>query len=208
MKLYQFLLNTIKLRKLPPLLKPYLQPYHFIWSTSSKKVPSNMRKIWRFRSSWECVKYHPGLCFPLIDSVVSSNSVSGQWRPWSDCTDVQADLGPSLCTYAQRHIFTWNGPFDHDSYFHCTVDFTEANNYVGVYSSDATYVGVTSIQQCAMYCRNFSLMATVPCMSFDYCSSKQLCQLSKSVTPDGNMLNQSTYCSHYSSKYFYFELYP
>ena len=33
------------------------------------------------------------LCFPFIYSVVSNDSSSGQWRPWSDCPDVQADLG-------------------------------------------------------------------------------------------------------------------
>ena len=30
---------------------------------------------------------------PFIHSVVSNDSVSGQWRPWSDCADAQADLG-------------------------------------------------------------------------------------------------------------------
>ena len=30
---------------------------------------------------------------PFIHSVVFNDSVSGQWRPWSDCADAQADLG-------------------------------------------------------------------------------------------------------------------
>ena len=36
---------------------------------------------------------HPVICYPLIHSVVSNDSVSGQRRPWSDCADAQADLG-------------------------------------------------------------------------------------------------------------------
>ena len=47
----------------------------------------------RLRSSCTCAKYHPGLCSPFILSVVSNDSVSGQWRPWSDCADAQSDLG-------------------------------------------------------------------------------------------------------------------
>ena len=58
-----------------------------------EKVPSLMRKLRRFRSSCTRAKYHPGLCSPFIHSVVSSNSVRGQRRPWSDCADAQADLG-------------------------------------------------------------------------------------------------------------------
>ena len=38
---------------------------------------------------------HPGICSPLKHSIVSNDSVSGQWRPWSDCAHAQADLG--LC---------------------------------------------------------------------------------------------------------------
>ena len=47
-----------------------------------QKVPLNMRKMWRFRSSCKCVKYH---------FVVSNESVSRQRRSWSECTD---DKGP------------------------------------------------------------------------------------------------------------------
>ena len=60
-----------------------------------KTVPSNMCKICRFRSSCTSATYHPALCFPFIHSVVSNDSVSRQWRPWSDCLDAQAGL--SLC---------------------------------------------------------------------------------------------------------------
>ena len=59
-----------------------------IWTASSEKVTLNKRKICRFGSSCAC---H---CSPFIQSVVSSDSVCRQWRPWSDCPDAQADLGP------------------------------------------------------------------------------------------------------------------
>ena len=66
-----------------------------IWAMSSEKVSSNMRKMYRFRWSRVCAKSHPGLCSPLIHSIASNDSVSGQQMPWSDCTSGQSDLG--LC---------------------------------------------------------------------------------------------------------------
>ena len=59
----------------------------------AKMVHSNMLKMCRFRSSCACAKYHPGLHSLIIHSVVSSDSVSGLWRPWTDCANAQADLG-------------------------------------------------------------------------------------------------------------------
>ena len=67
--------------------------YQRFWAASSENVSSNMCKIRTFRSSCTCAKSHPGLCLPLIHSIVFNNSVSGQRRPWSDCADAQADLG-------------------------------------------------------------------------------------------------------------------
>ena len=60
-------------------------------ATSVEKVPANMCKICRLRSSCVCAKYLQDLYSSLIHCVVSSDSVSGQWRPLSDCMDVQAD---------------------------------------------------------------------------------------------------------------------
>ena len=37
-----------------------------------------------------CAKFDPGICFPLLHSIVSNDSVSGQRRPRSDCADAQA----------------------------------------------------------------------------------------------------------------------
>ena len=76
-----------------------------------KKVPTYLCKMRRFRSSCAFGKYHSGISFPFIHFVVSNDSVSGQWRPWSDCADAQADLGLRLSAYAGRHVFAWHGPF-------------------------------------------------------------------------------------------------
>ena len=48
-----------------------------------------------------CAKSHPGICSPLIHSIVSIDSVSGQGRH-------------SLSAYAQRHVFVWCGPYRED----------------------------------------------------------------------------------------------
>ena len=72
-----------------------------------KKVPSNMCKMHRFRSSYAYAKHHTSLCSPFIHSVVSNDSVSKQWRfklcrcaGWS---------GPSLSAYT-KDMF-WHGPY-------------------------------------------------------------------------------------------------
>ena len=68
-------------------------------------MSSNMRKMRRTRSSCVCAKYHLGLCSPFIHSVVSIDSVSGQWRSWSDCMDEQADQG-LCCLHMPEDIFS------------------------------------------------------------------------------------------------------
>ena len=70
------------------------------------------RRVFVMKSLRTCAKYtdadHPGhhakcrlgLCSLFIHSVVTNDSVSRKWRPWSDCVDVQADLGlqcPHIC---------------------------------------------------------------------------------------------------------------
>ena len=69
-----------------------------------------MHKIHRIISSCTCVKYYPGLCSLFIQSVVSNDSVCGQWRPRSDCANAQADLGLHCPHMPQRHVFAWRGP--------------------------------------------------------------------------------------------------
>ena len=66
---------------------------HLMGRVKQKKAPSNTRNMRWLRSSCECAKYQPGLCSPFMQSKESNDSVSGQWRPWSDCADAQADLG-------------------------------------------------------------------------------------------------------------------
>ena len=78
------------------------------WTASSKKVPSNIHKMCRFRSFCACTKYHPGFCSPFIHFPVSNDSVSWEWRPWSDSVDVQADLRDLglHCLYMPEHTFS------------------------------------------------------------------------------------------------------
>ena len=63
---------------------------YMLQSLYGKKVLSNMRKM--FRSSCTRAKYHPGLYFTFIHSVVSSDPVSRQEMSWSECAYAQADL--------------------------------------------------------------------------------------------------------------------
>ena len=78
------------------------------WIAASEKVPPDMRKIYRFRLSCACAKYHSDLCSPFIHSVVFNDSVSRQRRSWSDCADAQADLAlavricPETCFGMER----------------------------------------------------------------------------------------------------------
>ena len=59
------------------------------WAASSEKVPSSMRKRCWFTLSCTCAK----LIRDLKHSIVSKDSIRGQWRPWLNCADAQADLG-------------------------------------------------------------------------------------------------------------------
>ena len=88
------------------------------------------------RTCVECADWdHPAhvqsiiRAFALIHYVVSSASFSGQWRPWSDCADAQADLGlrcphmpeyvrpiyssPMADTYCSMAHTGWHDPKDH-----------------------------------------------------------------------------------------------
>ena len=46
---------------------------------------------------------HSGCCSPLIHSMVSNDSGSGHWRPWSDSTSLHSDLG--LCCLHFRLVW-------------------------------------------------------------------------------------------------------
>ena len=61
----------------------------------------------RFVLACACAKYNLGLCSPFMHSVVSNDSVSGQWRPWSYCADAQANLG-LLCPHMPEVTFWHN----------------------------------------------------------------------------------------------------
>ena len=47
------------------------------WAASSETIPLNMLNMRRFRSPCTCAKYHPGLCFPFVHSVVPNDYVTG-----------------------------------------------------------------------------------------------------------------------------------
>ena len=64
-----------------------------------------MHKMHWFRSFCASAKYSQGLYSPFIHSVVSNDSVSGQWRSSLDCTDVQADLG-LCCLHIPKDTFS------------------------------------------------------------------------------------------------------
>ena len=57
------------------------------WTAQSENMPLSMHKMWGLTSPCICAKYHPGLFSSFQHYVVSSDSVSEQWRLWSDCAD-------------------------------------------------------------------------------------------------------------------------
>ena len=66
----------------------------FLSCTGSYEIPYGPYQAKRgLRASRACAKAHQSICSPFIHSVVSSDSVSGQQRPRSDCADAQSDLG-------------------------------------------------------------------------------------------------------------------
>ena len=59
----------------------------FMWAAPCKKVSSSMGTMQD--ASHAHAKSHSGIRSPLINSIVSNDSVSGEWRPWSDFMDAQ-----------------------------------------------------------------------------------------------------------------------
>ena len=72
----------------------YISKHSISWVVSNEKLPSNMCKMRRFRSSYACAKYHPGLCSPFIHSVVAN-----------DFASAQSDLGHRCPHMTRRHFF-------------------------------------------------------------------------------------------------------
>ncbi|KAL4236320.1 hypothetical protein ACF0H5_004707 [Mactra antiquata] len=100
----------------------------------------------------------------------------------------------------QKPYVTYDGP---NTYYLAIVveqspsllDFTSISKLQGIYSMDASFPDVNSDLACAEICRNTSGFT---CMSFDYCKTTKLCQLSKRHTIDGKLLRPNADCSHYS----------
>ena len=91
------------------LFKCLTNGYEIVWAVSSEEVPSSMRKMHRSRSPCAYAIYYPDLCFPFIHSIVSNDSVSGQWMPWSDWVDAQAYLGLRW-SYMPENTFSYGAP--------------------------------------------------------------------------------------------------
>ena len=80
-------------------------------------------------SSHTCTKYHLGSCSPFIHSVISDDSVNGQWRPRSDCADAQADQNLH-CQYIPKDTFS----------------------HIYIYNSDQTYRLIWVFAVCLTHC--------------------------------------------------------
>ena len=52
-----------------------------LYQAKKKKRPLSMLKMCRFTSSCTCIKSHLDICSPLIQSIVSNDSVYGHRRP-------------------------------------------------------------------------------------------------------------------------------
>ena len=72
---------------------------------ASENVSSRLRKMCGFKWSCACARSRSGRCSPLIQSIKSNYSCSGQRRPWSDCADAQADLG-LRCLHLPEDVFS------------------------------------------------------------------------------------------------------
>ena len=80
-------------------------------------------------------KVSSGPFSPFIHSVVSNYSVSGQWRPWSDCPPTQSDLGPqNLHMLGWAHVMTVKQParigYSRLQYWpYCPIDITQKESF-------------------------------------------------------------------------------
>ena len=75
-----------------------------VWPCQAKTVFEHAQNV-RIHIILRMRKVSAGICSPLIHSVVSNDSGSGQWRPWSDCADAQADLG-LRCPHMPEDMFS------------------------------------------------------------------------------------------------------
>ena len=75
-----------------------------IFVMSSEKVPSEMCKMCRFRSSSACIKSHPGIC-SLQYSMIMFTDKEGL-----DQHDCAGCFVSSLSAYVLRDFYAWLGP--------------------------------------------------------------------------------------------------
>ena len=78
--------------------------------SESRQTKKCLRELWcaKYTDSYSSnafAKFQPGICSPLIHSIMSIDYASGQRRPWSDCVDTQVDLG-IRCPHMLEDTFT------------------------------------------------------------------------------------------------------
>ena len=105
-------------------------------------------------SAHACTKCDPGICSQLIHSIMVSNSVSRQRRPWSYCANAQADLG-HCCPHIPEDTFSQGvGPYI------CTC----------IYEWRHQWRGYQKVRELLEYCCSkfdvFTILQTVPQLNF------------------------------------------
>ena len=124
-------------------------------------MPCNMCKLRIFSSSYACAKYYSGLCSSFKHSVVSNDSVSGQWRPWSDCADAQADLD-LRCQHMHEDTFKiWNTVWDYMSRGH----FAHGRRHFTLDGAQIIFKGWTF---CIMYTLSSFFLSILLSVDYDH----------------------------------------
>ena len=62
-------------------------------ASSREKASLGVHEVYRFKSPCVLTQSHQGLCCLLEHCSVSSGSVNGHRQSWSECVNMQADLG-------------------------------------------------------------------------------------------------------------------
>ena len=90
------------------------------WTGQRDKKTFEYEQMRRIRLSCTCIKYHPGLYYQFIRSLVSNDYVHGHWWPCSDCSNAQADLG-LRCPHIPE-----------DTFLHCAVQITLSRKFIDI----------------------------------------------------------------------------
>ena len=102
----------------------------------------NMCKIGRVKSSCTCTKYHPGLCSPFIHSVISNDSVKGQWLGLDQTALMQRlirALAKDMFLHGTAHVpHRWyiapEGMWYFTIFLHINMNGTSTNSHLPTFS--------------------------------------------------------------------------